>query len=132
LHPHGIAVGCKIAKRGGVMNETRTSRSQRNWYVSCNFANVFELCKSHGKAHNLLETLHLSKLMANLITFYFRNSWTMAFLLMHPVHTSHIPNGNGIFVRVAGVVSVVSIMSLQSHSTLKFQIQSIDNGALFR
>jgi hypothetical protein len=32
---------------------------------SVEFANVFELCKSHGKAHNLLETLHLLKLMAN-------------------------------------------------------------------
>jgi hypothetical protein len=37
-------------------------------------------------------------------------------------------NGNGIFVRVAGAVSVVS---LQSNSTRKFQIQSIDNGARF-
>jgi hypothetical protein len=29
------------------------------------FANDFELCKSHGKAHNLLEVLHLLKFMAN-------------------------------------------------------------------
>jgi hypothetical protein len=25
----------------------------------------FELCKSHGKPHNLLETMHLLKIMAN-------------------------------------------------------------------
>jgi hypothetical protein len=69
----------------------------------------FELCKSHGKAHNLLETLHLLNLMANLITFYFRNLSTMALLsILSGAHIPHFPiasvfdvlaNGNGnIFV----------------------------------
>jgi hypothetical protein len=73
LHPHVIAVGCKIAKRGGVLNKTfyikklvhLLQESTGAVHPLSNFANDFRSCKSDRNAHNLLEVLHLSKFMAN-------------------------------------------------------------------
>jgi hypothetical protein len=124
LQPHVIAISCKTAKTGGVLNEIGRWRSDR--FSTCFYGwawhplwicKQFDLAK-HGKStHKSTGSTAAFKIhgKSNHILFPIWNRLTMMLLWIHsgtPRHAfltlpmAHIVDGNGISVQVAGFATV--------------------------